>query len=194
VAREPFRYDDRTHTYRLGPHVVPAISAVLRHQEVGRSGPWFKDEHRQRGKAVHRACLALDMGERPERLPDEWMAYVEGWRAFTAAVRPRWREMEQPRVHRGLWFAGTPDRVGLVGGPAVVEIKTGSEAEWHGVQLAAQDLLTRRPGHPRRRRLSVVLRRDGTYRLHEHDDPRDELRFLQALRRYQLEYPPPRAA
>jgi hypothetical protein len=192
VRRDAFRFDAGAHVYRLGAHVVPAISAILRGAGYSRDAPWLLDEHKERGHAVHLACLAYDLGDEPAVAP-EWKGYVDAWIAFSRAMRPMWRQLEQPRVSRTLWFAGTPDRVGLVSGrPSVLEIKAGAECDWHQIQTAAQDILTREAGRPRQRRLVVYLTPEGRYRLREHDDPRDELHFLWALRQQHLQDPPPR--
>lgn len=163
---------------------MPSISAVLRGTGQSRTGPWHADHHRERGHHVHAACLAVDLGGDPV-LAECWRGYLRGWVAFIAAMRPRWRELEQPRYHRKLWYAGTPDREGRLGSGdrAVVEIKAGVPDGFHALQTAAQALLfddTMR-GY---RRLVVYLAADGGFKVREHTDPGDYGRWLQALREY----------
>lgn len=159
---------------------VPAITTVLRAGGESRSGPWFKPEHRERGRVVHAACLVHDLGSTPVVLP-EYDRYLDGWRQFMRETRPTWRELEQPRVERRLLFAGTPDRRGLLRAwDSIVEIKTGRPAKWHGTQTAGQDLLI--GDGKRRRRFVVYLPGDGRYRLREYDDVTDYLRFMDCLR------------
>lgn len=186
MAREPFRFDVATHTYRVGARRYPSITGVLRESPLARTGPWFTQAHRDRGHAVHEACLSLDLGGDPQLVP-EWRGYLDAYKAFSLAMRPiRWRQLEAPRVFLStrLWFAGTPDRIGTVRGwPTVLEIKAGVPAEVYALQTAAQDILTGRPiGHARR--LVVYLAPDGRFRLKEHTDAGDYLRFLNLLAEY----------
>lgn len=167
----------------MGRTTLPSITAVLRGASRTKSGPWFTPEHRERGKVVHAATLVADLGAEPV-IPDQWRPYLDGWLAFTAAVRPKWLELEQPRYRVDLPhpFAGTPDRVGLMNGhPCVLEIKTGRAASWHKYQTAAQDILLGGP-MTGRRRLVCYLPGDGSFSLSEHDSPVDYLTFLDDLR------------
>jgi hypothetical protein len=91
--------------------------------------------------------------------------------------------LEEPRGHAALGFAGTPDRVGTLNGrPTILEIKTGTEAGWHGLQTAAQDVLLHRT-YGRYQRKALYLGADGRPRLRSHADSGDYLRFFDALER-----------
>ncbi|MDE2022352.1 MAG: hypothetical protein KGI71_05590, partial [Patescibacteria group bacterium] len=47
-----FTFDAATHTYRIGGHVVPSVTQVIRSCAPG----WMADEwYLERGKAVHEA-------------------------------------------------------------------------------------------------------------------------------------------
>lgn len=179
-----FRFDSATHSYWLDDQRVPAISTVLRAAQSG--GPWFTPEHRERGSAVHAATLAFDLGamtgvEALSSIRPEWQPYLRGYLDFRTAIAARWARLEQPHVHRLLRFAGTPDRVGWIGGrPAILEIKTGSFADWHGMQTAAQDILLHRKWGTINRYV-VYLLDTGEYKLRPNQDSGDYLRFIQAL-------------
>jgi hypothetical protein len=68
--------------------------------------------------------------------------------------------VEQPYYNAELDLAGTPDRIGMIAGRDVVlDIKSGPAAAFHGIQLAAYDLLVPLPH--RRRRIGLYLRPDG---------------------------------
>lgn len=173
-----FVFEAATHRYRVGGVAVPGITTILRRGGASREGPWFRSEHRERGRMVHAACLVRDLGT-PPQVPSQYGPFYDGWDGFMREVRPTWEQLEEPRVERALHFAGTPDREGWMRGwRVVVEIKTGRYARWHGYQLAGQDILL---GGPRRRRFAVYLPGDGTYRVREFDDPGDYPRFLQML-------------
>jgi len=71
-----------------------------------------------------------------------------------------WTSVEQPYFNPELDLAGTPDRIGTIAGRAVVlDLKSGPPAPWHGIQLAAYDLLVPLPH--RRRRIGLYLNANG---------------------------------
>jgi hypothetical protein len=185
VLRGPFRFDTAAHAYAVGRVAVPGIHAVLLACGVEPTGArYYTPEARERGKAVHAATLLHDMGETSVRLPDAWAPFFDAYRLFRREAPCRWRRMEHPRVHRRLGYATIIDRWGQVSGrPAVVEIKTGGPAPFHGPQLAGADLLLG-PARGLRRRLAVYLRADGSYKLVEYDTAADYHRFLGAVRDY----------
>jgi hypothetical protein len=186
-----FRFSAETHIYTVGGVIVPAVSTIVQHahRAAGGSsgGPWFTDEHRERGKAVHAATLALDQSSLEyddllKWLKPAWQPFFFAYFEFRKHCRCQWALMEQARVHRALKFAGTPDRVGTLNDwPAILELKTGSPAPWHGVQTAGQDILM---GSRGRRRYVVYLTSDGRYKLREHTDSGDYLKFLSALQAF----------
>ncbi len=181
-----FRFDRASHTYWRHDRQLPGITTVIR--SAGHSDDeWCSLDALARGSAVHAASLLVDLGDEPEPLPEAWGGYLRAWLAFRADVPCSWTELEQPRMSEIYGFAGTPDRVGMVmGRPAIVELKTaqsGARVPWHGVQLAAQDmLLDGRRGL--RQRLAVYLLPDGRYRLREYADSADYLTFLSNLQAY----------
>lgn len=183
MLRGDFRFHSGPHVYTVGERRVPGITSVI--QAAGYSdGEWFTEEALVRGRAVHAATLQWDLtGELPS-LCGEWQPFLSAYVSVRAALPCRWSMLEVPRLSRRMGYAGIPDRVGRVRAtPAVVELKTGGSAEWHGMQLAAQDVLL---GGVRgqRRRVAFYLREDATYRVVEYSDPRDYLRFFEALREH----------
>ena len=76
-------------------------------------------------------------------------------------MSPTWTSVEQPCYSPELDLAGSPDRIGLIGGEDVVlDLKTGPpHRRAHGVQLALYDLLVPLPH--RRRRIGLYLHTDG---------------------------------
>jgi hypothetical protein len=125
--------------------------------------------------------LVLDAaGRLSVAIPDDLRPYLDAYRRFRVIYGPRWDVVERPMARLDLGYAGTPDRVGTLNGqPAVVEIKTGGPAEWHGYQLAGYDLLDPLPFA--RRRVGVYLRPDGKFRVRRYDDQEDRYHFLRAL-------------
>lgn len=179
ALRGPFRFDPVRHAYTVGDVYVPGITRILRAYRG--DDVTMGAEYLARGRAVHAATLLRDLGDDVPPLPPEWQPYYDAYPKFREAVPCEWKGLEQARVNRALRYAGTPDRWGLVAGyPAVLEIKTGYPAVWHGWQLAAQDLLLPAP-HRVRRRFAVYLHKDGRPKLKEYNDPTDYVRFLDAL-------------
>ena len=75
-------------------------------------------------------------------------------------MSPTWTSIEQPYYNPELDLAGTPDRIGTMAGKDVVlDIKSGPPASWHGIQLAAYDLLLPLSHH--RRRIGLYLNASG---------------------------------
>jgi hypothetical protein len=188
VLTGPFRFCTATHTYTVGGVVVPGIHTVLRAGGVEQGGAWFTQEARERGKAVHEASLLWDLGS-PVVLREEWQPFLDAYIQFRREVPCRWRILEVPKLHRRLRYASIIDRAGTVSGrPAVVELKTGGPASFHGPQLAGADILLSpqiRIGV--RRRLAVYLRADGTYQLKEYADSADYFRFMDSVKAYWAE-------
>lgn len=188
TLRGRFRFDSMWHTYTVGTRVVPSVGTIVEWAADKSKGPWLRDEYLIRGKAVHRAAMRYDLGESADEVMADlaldhrgfFSAYVD----FASSVKVVWQQVEQPRVHRTLCFAGTPDRLGFFNGyPALLELKTGHAAPWHPIQTAGQDILTQRE-FGRVRRYVVYLSRSGRFKLREHTDAGDYLRFLDALQRY----------
>jgi hypothetical protein len=162
--------------YRLP---LPRVSEVI-HGRVG-NGASGGATWGARGTAVHRYAAAIDLGRPTPAVPPEYQGYVDGYLEFlTSRTTTHWQYVEHPFRHQGLRFRGTPDRIGRCdGSPAVVDLKTGERAKWHGIQLAAYDLLV--PLAVPRRRWIVYLPGDGTFALTPYDDPDDYAEFLTRL-------------
>lgn len=178
-------YDDLTHIYRVRGQVVPSVTRL-----ASPHCPWWTDEARARGQAIHDFGLALDMGDRPALtdLPFEWRGYARALLGAYDELRPRWMEIETARTNVHLRYGGRRDRVGvLLASVAIVDFKTSDVEEWHGIQLAGYDLLDRprlsRPGATRRR-FGLYLAASGRHKLREFVDPNDRVKFLGQLAAY----------
>lgn len=183
-----FRYVEHGHRYYVGAQRVPGIRTVLRVGGVEREMPFLNERYQLRGKAVHDAAMRFDLFGVDTDLPDEWQPFYVAYKRFLEAVPCRWRMVETAKVNRKLSYASRVDRVGTVSSyPALVELKTGYEAAFHGPQLAGLDLLLGRPGS--RRRMGVYLRKDSRFKVVEYSDSNDYVVFLDALKRYWEAYP-----
>ena len=93
-------------------------------------------------------------------------------------MSPTWTSIEQPYYNPELDLAGTPDRIGTMAGRDVVlDLKSGPPASWHGIQLAAYDLLV--PLSHRRRRIGLYLNASGE--IARMQDYRDSADYVNAL-------------
>jgi hypothetical protein len=153
-------FDPDTHRYSLDGRVIPSVT-----QRIGRAGllgsapTWHTPEAADRGTAVHLACHHSDIGAAWDICAD-WDGYLRSYQAWSRALSPTWTAIEQPYYNAALDLAGTPDRIGTMAGRDVVlDIKSGPPAPWHGIQLAAYDLLVPLPH--RRRRIGLYVRADG---------------------------------
>lgn len=170
-------FEPEEHAYHFDGVRIPSVTQVL--QPVGfdySSIPFGTLEHAaQRGTAVHLATEFYDDGDLDEDSIDpEILPYVEAWRRFREESGfVVWRS--EVRVHSARHgFAGTFDCLGVLNGKmCIVEKKT--TATLHpstAIQVSAY-LRAYNEGLPReeqaKRCYSVHLRRDGTYRLDEHD-------------------------
>jgi hypothetical protein len=181
-------YEAATHRYFLGGREVPGVTSVLKAAGIIDTKFLNNQEALRRGTQVHQHCewvdrevkLAHAIAVAPIEKPID--GYVNAYAAFLRDHAPRYTHVEQGLLHGALRFGGRPDRIcaDLCGrGPAILEIKTGSPAPWHGVQLAAYQLL-----FPTGSRWVVYLRPDGRYHLQRVIGPDDYGRFLDALNDY----------
>jgi len=135
---------------------------------------------RCRGIYVHDATLLIDERDLDmEAVPEEWRPYCRAYEQFLIETKVEMVLREQSMVCESHRFGVTPDCDAILNGaPAVIELKTSESVEpWWGLQTAAQDLAL----GGGRRRFSLRLRRDGSYRLDPHTDDNDLGLFLAAL-------------
>lgn len=153
------------------PRVTEIIKAVGLMPEYDSED---SDFYKTRGTLIHEACALIDRGE---PIPTEEQAisepYVEQWVRFCRERRAEFTKIEESFENIGLGFRGTPDRVGYLDGDLnqewILDIKTGSPAPWHGVQLAAYVMGT---GLIQTKRATVLLSPQG-YRFREQKDWHD---------------------
>jgi hypothetical protein len=110
--------------------------------------------------------------------PADLAGYLDAYWSWRALYAPVWTHVEATLARLDLDVAGRPDRIGVVlGSSAVVEVKTGAEDDWHGLQTAGYDLLEPLPFE--RQRYGLYLRSNGKFKFRPHDDVRDRSEFLE---------------
>lgn len=155
-------FDSENHEYRYDGR--PKTSVTQRITQAGLLGAgaaFYTPATAERGTAVHLACADYDLG-RPVTLPEQWAGYLTSYTTWCEMTQPEWSAVEEPRYSVTYDIAGTPDRLGTMGGRDVVlDIKTGTAADWHGVQLCLYDLLCDELPPRQRRRIALYLCADG---------------------------------
>lgn len=170
TPRPPVVLEPIEHVYRQGDRVVPGVTSILK--LVGAiDDRWWSEEHSLRGTRVHQSTELFDEGLLDVADCDEAIApYVEAWARFRSEVPAPILASEQLVFHEALDYAGTLDRIVRIRGrEAVLDIKSGSRAPFHAIQLAAYALTFARP----LKRFCLYLTDLGTYSLVEHEDRAD---------------------
>lgn len=190
-------YDAATHTYYLAGRRVPGVTEVLKSAGIIDATFLRNADALRRGTNVHKLCEWLDqtraLGANVVDFAAGGLSIVDsaeilaGYaRAYAALLRdhaPRYTHVEVGLLHATMRYGGRPDRIcaDLCGeGPAILELKTGHPAPWHGVQLAAYQFL-----FPTGSRWVCYLRPDGRYNLRRMTGADDYDRFREALADYQ---------
>jgi hypothetical protein len=170
---------DADHRYWLEDRELLSVTAVL--MEAGLiDQTWFTEEAADRGTYVHQACQLRDADDLGACDP-AYAGYLEAYERFLREAVPAWVHIEHRVCDPTLGYAGTVDRAGHFKYEwAVLDIKTGPPAPWHGLQLAAYGRLLPRMGL-RPKRYDLYLTATGTYRLEPQTTRTDESVFLSAL-------------
>lgn len=184
-ADAKLHFNEENHRYWLGGRELFSVTRVLRLTGLV-DARWFSADVAWRGTRVHQALEYADhQNDLDETTIDPLVApYVAAYRRFLADARPVWTLIEARLHDEVLGYAGTVDRYGLVQGiPTVLEIKTGSPAPWHSIQLAAYtDLLhTQRVVLGRPSRMGLYLMANGYYTTRVSHDRQDFTVFRAAL-------------
>ena len=189
------KFVEDDHTYWWGDRRLPSVTQVL--QSAGLvDTTFFNEEAAVRGTYVHRAAELLDGGNLDEETIDPVVApYLEAYQKFLKMYGPKWSAIETRLADPDTGFAGTVDRVGTLGvGKSrklyVVDLKSGSPAPFHAIQIAWYSALVVRdrikkgisPSHAVKvGRLAVYLTKKGSFTVKEYTDVKDKLIFQSAL-------------
>jgi hypothetical protein len=118
----------------------------------------------------------------PIGVPDAVVGYLTGLRRFLDKHAPTIHGAEIIAADLPRLFAGGIDLdCALLGGPAVVEVKTSNPTAWHGLQTAPYAYLLDGPRWMNRARFGLYLTERGGFRLKQYDDHMDLERFFDAL-------------
>ena len=183
IATERIVFQAEPHAYTLDGSDVPSITTVLECEGLsGNGNGYWKEEHRQRGTAVHRVCLLL--GKRP------WRGKTAGeiienslWDPLTthptlvpygfalaqwyvdSGFRPELTERPVASLKFGI--AGTLDQWGGMpsGEKVLVDFKSGQPTPAANIQTALYAMLLEETlGLKTDQRVVLWLKPDGTYK------------------------------
>lgn len=189
-----FRFDAPTHTYwdlSTGEE-IPHITGFLMRGGIT-DDLWFKDEHAERGRAVHSLCADFDLGALTDvaGCDSKYRGFLLAHVAAMQVLRPRLEilAVEEPLVHSVYRFGGRPDRdIRFDGARGVFEIKSGAEdPRAHGIQTALQAILVAEvAGLPAESLVRYVLyvKRTGRWKLIEMKNRRDFDTAYQLIRQF----------
>lgn len=175
-------YNDELHEYRWHGEIVPSVTQVLK--EAGLiDDSFFTEDGKNRGIAFHEALHYeihndLDMNSVHEII----QPFIQAWLKFRSdtSFSPLIEHCEKPRLNSLFKYAGKPDVVGFMNGSLILlDAKTGT-SKTADLQTAAYEQLDelRELGL---RRFSLQLTKQATYKLTEHKNPNDFLRFCSFL-------------
>lgn len=199
LATPVLTFDEAAHRYTLDGHELPSVTTILR--TVGLINFDGIPERvlqgaQARGTRVHTGVHFLSEGTLDwSSVADEDRGYIEAAAAFFGESQFEVLAQEQRLFSRVYRIAGTCDIYGYWGGqPAVGDFKTGSEKAvaaryqlaWYALMLRERppvEWLDFTPTTPIVR-VSIEIRKDGTYTTHVHSDPRDTQVALAALTVY----------
>ena len=140
---------------------------------------WFTPESAARGSAVHELTEVFDMDTKLAGFtcPEAYRGYLAAYAAFIKTMRPVYHATEVKVTNDLLGLGGRIDRIAeMFGQHGLLDLKTGQPSPWHGMQLAAYNVL-----RPTGCRWALYLRDNGTYRLKDYTDPIDHRRFMADL-------------
>lgn len=182
-------FDAPTHTYRVAGEHWPGVNEAMKagglSPDISKFVNWsLLDGKRELGQNVHKMCEEIDWTGRTRPEFADLVGYEKAYRTFLELERPTWRIVEKCLAHRRYRYCGTPDRVGFIPkfGETVVDIKSGQIHDHFGPALAAYGMLARcRKGY---KRIVLKLHANGTYDIHEFNNPNDEDAFKAAVKIY----------
>jgi len=156
--------DKLTHTYTTdGGVVLSSVSRIL--EATGVREPYYGPAiYAARGRYVHEASELLDKHDLAWDLVEpEWVGCVRAYESFLAENEVEWEATEEIVFRPGV-YAGTLDRRGRVNGHRViVDLKTGSPARWHRIQLGAYNVTFQQSRRYGLR--ALYLGKDGRYKM-----------------------------
>jgi hypothetical protein len=166
-------FDAIKHEYFVEGRRYPSVTQIIAGCGLIEGMEWFTDDARERGKNIHLATQYYDEGDLDESTIDPaYLPYLEAYKKFSRECFPKYTHIEK-RLYNALYgYAGTCDRVGfLLGRNVIIDIKSGSPARWHGLQMWAYRACL--PQETPFTCFGLYLRDNGTYKLEDYKNKND---------------------
>lgn len=174
-------FDKISHVYRISGEAVPSVTQILKAEGFINTA-FYNDYNRDRGSAIHKAIHLYEQDDLDEESLDPAIRpYLDDWIMVKRSLGLVVSASERVMAHPTLRFAGTADILGTNegGNPVLIDIKTGGPEPWHGLQLAAYEILD---GSVGRKRIGVYLSGgDRPPVLKGYTDRQDRATFMAAL-------------
>ena len=172
-------FDPIKHKYYLNGEPLIGVTTALKEARLIEYFSGGHGMYMDRGTNVHAMTELEDAGAlKIEEIPHPLAGYVDGWTKFKDDMSIEILASEEPVCNPIYRYAGTLDRrVIFKGKKAIIDIKSGLSAPWHGLQTMAYAKCFDEP----LLRFCLYLADDGRYSLEEHKDPTDWDVFRAAL-------------
>lgn len=165
-------FNEEEHIYKQDGNIYPSVTQILKRVGIIDSA-WYSEESAQRGIEIHK--IIEKIGSRVDPLvifdiDDEYLGYINAYLKFLNDNKPVIIEKEEPRININLGYAGKPDIIAWLNNKkCIIDIKTGSQEKWHGIQLSAYKLLLA-SDKVIQSLYCLYLQKNGIYRLVEYLD------------------------
>ncbi len=165
-------FNEEDHSYRQDNNIYPSVTQILKRVGIIDT-TWYSEETAQRGTDIHKIIAEIEITHDPLTILDieeEYIGYITAYSKFVVDNKPVIIEMEKPRININLGYAGKPDIIARLNNKkCIIDIKTGSQEKWHGIQLSAYKLLLA-SDDVIQSLYGLYLQKNGNYRLIEYLD------------------------
>ena len=187
MTADKIRLDPETHTYWLGERQVPGYTQIAKDLGIIKENPFYTDEGRAEGQALHLWFKHLASGLEVKRVPDpRIVGRVQAIQKFLSETGFKMTGGEEAQYDPVTGFACTPDIWGTLGvWTWVIDLKRGAKMKSHALQTAAQTIALQANGFRAQKRGCLYLRETGDYRLDEHKDQLDIIKWRGFVYAYQ---------
>lgn len=183
-------FDATTHTYKVDGVIYPSVTRILKSVGII-DDTYYSNASASKGEEIHELTQLIDEKIITlESLKDNpYVGYVQAWVNFINEYQVTFKAIEKLVASTLHHYSGTMDRRADVGllklNDAVIDIKSGQLADWHGVQLWGYAI-----AEGTENMLAVYLRENGTYKPELFEEKREYNRqiWLSALNVYHFRH------